>query len=174
MPSLRYALLRWVSIVLGVTNSAAAASRFVAPSATSSATRSSCGVSWSSVSGARRRHALAGRAQLRPCAVRPRRGVEPIEDVEGAAQGVARVGPAAVAAQSLAVAELGARAPNGDATLSCHRSARAKQASASCVGHQPPAAGDGPACASRRPALVGLRGEDSERLLRLVGRPARM
>jgi hypothetical protein len=47
--------LRWVSIVFGLTNSCAAASRLVAPSATRSATCSSCGVKRSRVSAIRRR-----------------------------------------------------------------------------------------------------------------------
>jgi hypothetical protein len=49
--------LRCVSIVFGLTNSWAAASRLVAPSATTTATCSSCGVSSSRVSAARRGHA---------------------------------------------------------------------------------------------------------------------
>ena len=55
MPSFRYTFRRWYSIVFGLRKIEAAASRVVRPSASSSAIWSSCGVSWSSVDGSRRR-----------------------------------------------------------------------------------------------------------------------
>ena len=96
-------------MVFGLTNNAAAASRFVAPWATSVATCRSCGVSWSAVSGVRPPCALAGAIEFRHCAIRPRVGGERVERRQRGAQGYPGVVPAPHPPQALAVTQLRAR-----------------------------------------------------------------
>ena len=84
--SLRNALRRWYSTVLGLMNSCAAISRLVCPCAARRETCASCGVSWSSVSHGPFAGALAGRLQLDPGALGERLHPEVGEELVGDSQ----------------------------------------------------------------------------------------
>ena len=88
-PSLPKTCERWPSTVRSERNSAAATSRFVFPSATRAATRSSAGVSAPGVG-----RAPADPAQLRARALGPERGADPLEDGERLLERLARLAPA--------------------------------------------------------------------------------
>ena len=108
IPSLVNTLRRCYSTVRGLMNSWAPISGFVSPSRASRAICASCAVSSSRVSSRALAHLLAGGQQLAAGALGERLRAHRGEHLVGRAQLLARVDAAVLAAQPLAVEQVGA------------------------------------------------------------------